>query len=725
MRTNGSRVGAVEILKVGAAALMVAATAVAVRGAAALGSSPTMTEFTLAPSSEPGDITLGLDGRIWFSQATGVGAITAGGTITNYPLPSRGDWIEPASDGGLWVTGPGLVRHLTVGGTATTFTLPAGDPTWGDSIGGAVAGPDGNLWYTRWPSTVGKVTPTGTITEYAIPLEEPLQSVMPAGITVGPDGALWFAESWNNRVGRVTTSGAFTMFPLPEQREPNRIAAGPDGNLWFSLWGDDLIGRLTPAGTYAEFPGPGISSFATGADGKLWFGGNEGIGTIAANGTVTDHGGAARSLTRGSGGALWYTTSRNTVGRIDAAPDPRGEFTPLTPARILDTRSGVGRPGNTPGPLGGGQQIEVQLAGRGGVPATGVSAVVLNATVTGPSAPSWLGVFPAGGSVPNVSNLNFMPGTTVANMVTVALGNGGRLGVFNAAGSTHVIFDVVGYYAGAGGTLGARFVGIDPQRAFDTRDGTGGIPAGPLGSGGLLHFKVTGAAGVPATGVTAVVMNLTATGTTAHTWLAAYPDDVPRPEASSLNLGPGATVPNLVTVRVPASGVIDVFNAAGSTHVIGDVMGYYTTQLITNEGRFVPVTPQRVFDSRLGDPGGRNGIPLPGGVTPVNTLDRNPGIATNHANAAAVNITVTQPDGAGWLRAYTGNDCLEPPPAHSNINYAAGQTIPNSVLIQLAHDYYCGSTPDGFSIYQTTSGHVIVDLFGYFTTRTYAFTGGA
>ena len=101
-----------------------------------------------------------------------------------------------------------------------------------------------------------------------------------------------------------------------------------------------------------------------------------------------------------------------------------------------------------------------------------------------------------------------------------------------------------------------------------------------------------------------------------------------------------------------------------------------------------------------------------------------PGIATNHANAAAVNITVTQPDGAGWLRAYSGNDCLEPPPAHSNINYAAGQTIPNSVLIQLAHDYYCGSTPDGFSIYQTTSGHVIVDLFGYFTTRTYAFTGG-
>ena len=64
-------------------------------------------------------------------------------------------------------------------------------------------------------------------------------------------------------------------------------------------------------------------------------------------------------------------------------------------------------------------------------------------------------------------------------------------------------------------------------------------------------------------------------------------------------------------------------------------------------------------------------------------------------------------------------------PAHSNINYSAGQTIPNSVLIQLAHGFVCDAEgPDSFVIYQTTSGHVIVDLFGYFTTRTYAFTGG-
>jgi hypothetical protein len=99
-------------------------------------------------------------------------------------------------------------------------------------------------------------------------------------------------------------------------------------------------------------------------------------------------------------------------------------------------------------------------------------------------------------------------------------------------------------------------------------------------------------------------------------------------------------------------------------------MGYYTTQLITNEGRFVPLTPQRVEDSRLYD-GMRLPIPLPAGVTPINTLAVNDELRTNHANAAAVNITVTEPAGPGYLSAYTGDLCQFP--THSNLNFAAGR----------------------------------------------------
>jgi hypothetical protein len=71
----------------------------------------------------------------------------------------------------------------------------------------------------------------------------------------------------------------------------------------------------------------------------------------------------------------------------DAAPPPvqAGGFTAVTPARILDTRSGLGAPAAKVGPA---SVLELQVNGRGGVPATGVSAVALNVTVTEPARPA-------------------------------------------------------------------------------------------------------------------------------------------------------------------------------------------------------------------------------------------------------------------------------------------------------------------------------------------------
>src|SRR5439155_1004796 len=123
------------------------------------------------------------------------------------------------------------------------------------------------------------------------------------------------------------------------------------------------------------------------------------------------------------------------------------------------------------------------------------------------------------------------------------------------------------------GPFGSRFHGVAPFRYFDTRNGTGGVGTAPVGPGGVVHFKVTALGGVPASGVTAVVMNVTVTGPSAAGFLTVYPADVGRPLASNLNFTPGLTVPNLVTVRVPTSGYVDFFNSSGSTHVIADVVG--------------------------------------------------------------------------------------------------------------------------------------------------------
>jgi hypothetical protein len=115
-----------------------------------------------------------------------------------------------------------------------------------------------------------------------------------------------------------------------------------------------------------------------------------------------------------------------------------GVITGLTPARILDTRT----PSN---PFGQGQVRSYTVAGAGGIPSTAKTAI-LKITAVDPTAGGYLTVWPAGSSnPPNVSNLNFVPGMTIPNLVITQIGAGGQINIYNAFGTTHVLIDVLGY----------------------------------------------------------------------------------------------------------------------------------------------------------------------------------------------------------------------------------------------------------------------------------------
>ena len=142
----------------------------------------------------------------------------------------------------------------------------------------------------------------------------------------------------------------------------------------------------------------------------------------------------------------------NPVGNVDVIFDvggyvtlglPVGEglYNPLVPARILDTRTGMGAPA---GALGSNSTVTLQVRGQGSVPAAGVSGVVLNVTVTEPTASSYLTVYPSDQSRPVVSNLNFVARQTIPNRVIVKLSSDGKLNFYNPVGSVHVIADVSG-----------------------------------------------------------------------------------------------------------------------------------------------------------------------------------------------------------------------------------------------------------------------------------------
>ncbi|MFE5587828.1 hypothetical protein ACFQ87_42205, partial [Kitasatospora sp. NPDC056531] len=160
-------------------------------------------------------------------------------------------------------------------------------------------------------------------------------------------------------------------------------------------------------------------------------------------------------------------------------------FVPIAPVRLMDTRQGLGV---AQAPVGQGGTVTLPVTGVHGVPASGVTAVVLNVTATDPTADSHVIVYPHGQDRPTTSNLNFTAKQTVPNLVTVPVVDG-KINFYNNAGSVDLIADISGYYTSDG--TGSRFADVAPVRLMDTRQGLG-VAQAPVGQGGTVTLPVTG-----------------------------------------------------------------------------------------------------------------------------------------------------------------------------------------------------------------------------------------
>ena len=256
------------------------------------------------------------------------------------------------------------------------------------------------------------------------------------------------------------------------------------------------------------------------------------------------------------------------------------------PATIDGLYSGIGQ-------IGAGAVTTMTVVGRGGVPLTGVGAVALNVTATEPTAASFLTVWPTGTARPWASNLNFSAGQTVANAVIVKVGADGTISIFNNSGAVHVVVDVVGWFP-----ANQAYMGVTPARLADTRnsptiDGRF-TNTGPRGQAQMADVTVLGRAGVPASGVGAVALNVTVADPTTPSFLTVWPTGASRPTASNLNFVPGQTVPNMVIAKVGAGGQVSIYNNTGSVDVVVDVLGWFPSG-----NTFTPLVPARVLDTTI------------------------------------------------------------------------------------------------------------------------------
>ncbi|MFJ9643668.1 PKD domain-containing protein [Streptomyces sp. NPDC101206] len=378
-------------------------------------------------------------------------------------------------------------------------------------------------------------------------------------------------------------------------------------------------------------------------------------------------------------------TATDSASRVQAVNELKFStagsfFVAHDPTRLLDTRAGIG---GAKAQVGAYSSVWVKIAGKGKVPA-GVTAVVLNVTVTNTSAAGHVSAYPAGGKRPETSNMNYVAGQTVPNQVIVPVSKDGYVELYNGGWkAVDLIADVTGYFDRSAND---GYTSLNPVRFVDTREGLGAA-RGQVAGQSTLGVQITGRSGIPA-GVSAVALNVTVTNPREAGHLTVFPNGQAAPTTSNLNFTPGQTIANSVIVPVGADGKINVRNGAwAGTDIIVDVMGYYGAG---SKAAFSYIgdgmtAPWRIEDSRRLT-GENTWLTLAGGYF------YEPLAPMNHPRpieAHVLNVTVTTTTGPGflsvspdpypWERYRDAVPPMPPRPVSSVLNWTAGRDVPNLV----------------------------------------------
>ncbi len=413
------------------------------------------------------------------------------------------------------------------------------------------------------------------------------------------------------------------------------------------------------------------------------------------------------------------TASAATTATISAGPVTAGlQYYPLAhPVRLLDTRAGTTACFTPGAPLAANAsrtQAAVGTCDGLTIPAA-ARAVVGNATVVSPPAGGFITLFPSDAALPTASNLNYVAGQVVPNAFTVTLSAAGSFNIYTPT-ATHFIVDIAGYYAppGQGGLYYHPLP--RPVRLLDTRPGTTACdaPGAPLAANASRTetARTTCAGVIIPNDAQAVVGNATVVTPPAGGFITLYPSGAQLPTVSNLNYLAGQIIPNAFTVTVGGDGAFNIYTPT-STHFIVDITGYYSANAAPDSNGvagllFYPLSaPARLLDTRAGTTACYTPA-APLAANSVRTQAARGACAGSTVPAAALailgNATVVAPSADGYIILYPNGAAQ---PVVSNLNYLAGQIIPNAFNVTVGGD-------GAFNIYTPSQTHFIIDLSGYF-----------
>jgi len=358
---------------------------------------------------------------------------------------------------------------------------------------------------------------------------------------------------------------------------------------------------------------------------------------------------------------------------VDAALSIAPEvFSPLQPVRIADTRPSALVSTDNP--------LIINLKGTFGLPNAGLGAVALNVTATGATQAGYVTVWPCADTKPLASSVNYTAGEDIPNTVIAIPDQYGKL-CLDSSTPVNLITDLSGWFMS-----GDEFHTFTPQRAFDLRQ-TGLVitPSTPYA------FQMTGNFGIPTTGVSSVVLNVTATGATAPGYITVWPCNQPQPYTSNLNYLAYQDIPNAVIATVDTNGQV-CFASSSPTFLIADISGWFAQGSNLNV-----ITPLRLFDTRPTKKVSQ---------TPVYVLNLSTSspVAQGAATAVVLNVTAAGATKSGFATVWP---CDQAQPPTSNLNFDANEDIPNLVITKV-------SATNTVCFNASSPVNLISDLMGWF-----------
>ncbi len=394
-------------------------------------------------------------------------------------------------------------------------------------------------------------------------------------------------------------------------------------------------------------------------------------GSYRVTATVTDAKGTKKSV------AHWFTTAGT-------------DFRPIAPVRLRDSAAAAIAAHGT---------VSLQVGGVGGIP-TGITAVALNLTAVGPTAAGTVSAWAGGAGPTSTTNLRFAAGQTTSAESFVAVGPGGVVKLANDSGAALVLTaDVVGYFSTSAD--GDRHRTITPVHLADSRSGLG-LPAGQLPPGTARTVQVAGAVGLPASGIDAVSLVVTARNAASAGALTVYPTGSTAPGQASLTYPAGAPVAGSLVVPVSAAGAVDL-SVSTAADVVVDVTGYFARG---SGETYVPVTPVRAVDSAAA------ASPIP--AHEIGYFSVTNGIANLSRWTGTVVGTVTvTPTGSGPGELAVFESTGAPAPDTYQVYWSAGRATSTPVLAQVLSGYN-GVVDESFVNDSDAPVNVTFDVFGYF-----------